>query len=288
MTVLTNSLRCVAAFAGLACRVSRNRLARPLVWASLVAVMWAVSLSAQAAPAEWRPTLAERRFDIQLTEPLNLSRPADVLALELFGTGRERLERLRVRNVATVCHIAAGIWENWRPDARDFPQAALGRSPTGWYGQRWLDPRHPALRSILEKRLDLCRARGFDGVLFAGLDGYVRDSGFNLRPDDQLAFDRWLAAAAHARGLAAGILGAGGLAPQLASLFDFLVEDRCVAEGDCTATKPFLEAGRPVYLIAYTNNERRARAYCDIAAETGAPLILKTQFANGKLHRRCP
>jgi hypothetical protein len=237
--------------------------------------------------AGWRPSPDERRLDLQLTAPFDLVRPADIVALELFGSAPERLQRLRERGVAALCHVAAGLWENWRPDAGDFPPAALGRSPAGWHGQRWLDVRHPGLRPILEKRLDLCRQRGFDGVLLAGLDGHAQNSGFDLKPQQQLAFNRWLAEAAHARDLAAGIVNDLGQAAELAIAFDFLVADRCVAEGGCAGAWPFLAAGKPVYLVAYTNQARRMDAYCALAAEVEAPLIFKTQYLNGKLHRRC-
>jgi hypothetical protein len=259
--------------------------ARLVAIGALAAACLAGSLPAQAAG--WRPSPDERRLDLQLTAPFDLVRPADVVALELFGSSPERLQRLRERGVATLCHVTAGVWENWRPDARAFPQAALGRSPSGWRGQRWLDVRHPGLRPILEKRLDLCRQRGFDGVLLAGLDGHEHGSGFDLKPHQQLEFNRWLAEVAHARGLAAGIVNDLGQAAELARSFDFLVADRCVAEGECTGVRPFLEAGKPVYLVAYTNQARRMDAYCALAAEVGAPLIFKTQYLNGKLHRRC-
>lgn len=261
---------------------------RRLVLAGLAVALCLGGSPPARATAGWRPSPAERRFDLQLTPPFNLARPTDVLALELFGTTPERLKRLRRQGVATVCHLAVGLWENWRPDAGRFPREALGRSPTGWRGQRWLDVRHPGLRPVLEKRLDLCRARGFDGILLAGRDGHAQDSGFDLKPEDQLALDRWLAEAAHARGLAAGLMGDPGQTASLAAAFDFLVADGCAAAGDCAAARPFLAAGKPVYLVAYTNAARWMGTYCALAAEVGAPLIFKTGFPNGKLHRRCP
>jgi hypothetical protein len=242
-----------------------------------------------AEAAGWQPSLEQRRFDLQLAAPLNLVRRADILALGLFDTAPERLRPLRARGTATLCHVAAGLWENWRPDARDFPETALGRSPTGWPGERWLDVRDPALRPLLERRLDLCRQRGFDGVLLARLDGHARDTGFAIRPEQQLAFNRWLAEAAHARGLAAGILGDLGQAAELAAAFDLLVADGCDAGDGCAAAaRAFLASGKPVHLVAYTNAARRMDEACAFAKELRAPLIFKTQYPNGKLHRRCP
>jgi hypothetical protein len=141
--------------------------------------------------------------------------------------------------------------------------------------------------SPAERRLDRCRERGFDGVLFAHVDGPAHASGFDLKASQQLAFHRWLAEAAHAHGLAAGIMADPGQAAELAAAFDFLVADGCAAKGDCDGVKPFLAAGKPVYLVAYTNQARRMDASCALADEVGAPLIFKTEYLNGKLHRRC-
>ena len=261
------------------------RLAR---WLTAAALTVTATLGGGGkAWAEWRPQLGQR-LDIQLTAPFDLTRSADIMVLELFTTSPTRLQQLRSRGGATVCYVAAGIWESWRPDAGQFPQPALGGSPLSRPGQRWLDIRRPELRPILERRLDLCRDRGFDGILLTGLDGYVRGSGFALEPEQQLAFNRWLAEAAHQRGLAAGIMNDLGQAAELATAFDFLVADACVAQRDCTQAEPFLRAGKPVHLVGYTNVARRMDEACALAGTIGAPLIIKTQSLNGKLHRSCP
>jgi Glycoside-hydrolase family GH114 len=240
------------------------------------------------AQAAWRPGLAERSFDIQLSVPLNLVRPADILALDLFTTPPERTAALRAHGVAIVCHVSAGRWQNWRPDAKSLSDTALGRSPSGWPGERWFDIRHPALRPVLEQRLDLCRDHGFDGVLLADLDGYTKVSGFPLTPADQLAFNLWLADAAHRRGLAVGLVDNLGQAGELADRFDFLVASDCLVAGDCAAALAFSRAGKPVYLVAYTNVVRHMDLLCTEAAALGISLIFKTRTMNGKLHRRCP
>jgi hypothetical protein len=259
--------------------------ARRLVIAALAAI---VCLGGLQARADWRPAPGQR-FDLQLTPPLNLVRRVDVLGLELFRTTPEAVRQLQARGVAAVCHVAAGYWESWRPDAFAFPQAVLGRKRAGRSGERWLDIRHPDLRPILERRLDLCRERGFKGVLLAGLDGHAHASGFPLQPEQQAAFNAWLAGAAHQRGLAAGILVSGpGQGETMAAAFDLLIADGCLAVGDCSLARPFVRAGKPVHLIGYTNVGQRMDKFCALAAELGAPAIFKTQYLNGKLHRRCP
>lgn len=87
-------------------------------------------------------------------------------------------------------------------------------------------------------------------------------------------------------GLAAGVLGGLEQAAELAQAFDVLVAGRCVVADDCAGTRSFPEAGKPAYLVACTNNARRVPTYCALAVKAGVPLIFKTEFPNGKLHRR--
>ena len=123
----------------------------------------------------------------------------------------------------------------------------------------------------------------------ADLDGYTRASGgFTLTSAAQLEFNLWLAEAAHRHGLAVGLIDSLGQASELAGRFDFLVASDCLVAGDCAAALAFSQAGKPVYLVAYTNVARRMDLLCTEAAALGTPLIFKTQTMNGKLHRRCP
>ena len=68
----------------------------------------------------------------------------------------------------------------------------------GWPGERWLDVRHiDVLGPIIEARLDLCRAKGFDSADADNMDGYTNTTGFPLTADDQLAFNVFAANAAN-------------------------------------------------------------------------------------------
>ncbi|MFZ1426729.1 MAG: endo alpha-1,4 polygalactosaminidase [Geminicoccaceae bacterium] len=170
-------------------------------------------------------------------------------------------------------------------DADRLP--VIAHSPTNWTAQRWPDIRAPTVRPLLAARLDLCRDQGFDDVLLAYPDGYAHGSGFALIPAQQLEFDRWLAAAAHARSLAVGLVNDLGQAGDLAPAFDFMVAEGCMPAGGCGGVRPFLTAGKPVYLVAFTHQRQRMDAYGAAATAVAAPLIFKIQSLNGKLHRRC-
>jgi hypothetical protein len=152
-----------------------------------------------------------------------------------------------------VCYIDAGSWEKWRPDADRYPPSVKGKQMDGWPGERWLDIRRiDLIGPIIEDRVAMCAAKGFDGVEFDNVDGYSNKTGFSLTASDQLAFDRWLADRAHAHGLAVGLKNTPSLARQLEPKFDFAIVEQCVQYRECAAFAAFLEAHKPVLDIEYS------------------------------------
>ena len=104
-----------------------------------------------------------------------------------------------------VCYMNAGGWEEWRPDAGEFPTGIIGDDLNDWEVERWLDVRRVnILASIMEARMDSCRDKGFDGIEPDNIDRFLNDTGYDLTSKDQLAYiclagadrvvvsDRWL------------------------------------------------------------------------------------------------
>ena len=104
----------------------------------------------------------------------------------------------------------------------------------------------------MQARLDLAVSKGCVGVEPDNVDGYQNSSGFPLTAADQLAYNRFLAGEARARGGAAGgILGGlpGGLAeflgllgPCLCLFLEFAAGTRVVG---CLFSRGFRAAAQP-------------------------------------------
>lgn len=215
-------------------------------------------------------------WQIQYAGEVDLSLNVDVYDLDLFETSIEEIDALHARGIRVVCYLNAGAWEDWRPDSADFPEAVLGRDYTGWPGERWLDIRRiEMLEPLMTARLDLCAAKGFDGVDPDNLDGYTNTTGFDLTADDQLAYNRWLAEAAHARGLGIGLKNDPDQAVELVDAFDWATVESCFNESWCAQVTPFIEAGKPVFAIEYTDNKMTLTDFCDQAADLSIDALLK-------------
>jgi hypothetical protein len=171
--------------------------------------------------------------------------------IDLFDNDATVVASLKERRRAAVCYMSAGSWEDWRPDAARFPAQILGRS-NGWPGERWLDIRRlDLLGPIMEARMDLCEAKGFDAVEPDNIDGYQNDSGFPLTAADQLAYNRFLAHAAHARGLSIGLKNDVDQAAELEPSFDWALDEECFQYGECERLSPFTDAGKAVFEVEY-------------------------------------
>jgi hypothetical protein len=103
----------------------------------------------------------------------------------------------------------------------------------------------------MEARLDLCKAKGFDGVEPDNIDGYSNSTGFPLMYQDQIAYNQWIASAAHARGLSVGLKNDLDQVPDLEPSFDWALDEQCFQYQECDALSPFVSAGKAVFEVEY-------------------------------------
>ncbi|MEH6458540.1 endo alpha-1,4 polygalactosaminidase [Chitinimonas sp. JJ19] len=171
--------------------------------------------------------------------------------IDLFDTPATTIAQLKSQGRTVICYFSAGSYENWRPDANQFPQAALGKPLDGWEGENWLDIRNATVRSIMGKRMDLAKQKGCDGVDPDNVDGYSNDTGLPLTATHQLDYNRFLADTAHAKGLLIGLKNTVELAPDLVGKFDFAINESCYKYRECGVYQTFIALGKPVFIAEY-------------------------------------
>lgn len=207
----------------------------------------------------WQP-LPGTTWNYVLHHPVRLNDPLiDHLAvwiLDLFDTPAATVAALRARGRRVVAYFSAGTLEDWRPDVRPIPRGSVGRPLPDWPGERWLRPACPVVRAVMAARLDLARAKGFDGVDPDNVDGYDnRRNGLGLSRDDAVDYVRWLACEARARGLAVGLKNAGDVVPRVVDVVQWAVSEQAVQFGDVAQFEPLVRAGKPVFHVEYPKGE---------------------------------
>ncbi|WP_028811370.1 endo alpha-1,4 polygalactosaminidase [Streptomyces flavidovirens] len=187
----------------------------------------------------------------QLSGKLDPSVDVPVYDIDGFDHPASAVADLHRRGRKVICYLSTGAWEEFRPDAGEFPASVLGRS-NGWKGERWLDIRRTdVLEPLMGRRMDLCRDKGFDAVEPDNMDGYRNPTGFPLTAAHQLRYNRLIARLAHDRGLAVGLKNDLGQIPELVSDFDFAVNEQCAQYDECAKLTPFVRAGKAVFHVEY-------------------------------------
>jgi hypothetical protein len=151
-----------------------------------------------------------------------------------------------------ICYLDVGSWEEYRPDAAQFPQSVLGNRYEGFPEERWLDIAHfREFAPIMEKRIAMCAHKGFDAVEPDNIAGWENKTGFPLTRAEQLRYNRWIAAQVHRRGMAVALKNDPKQAKQLVGDFDFAIVEECFQYDECGYYRPFIEAGKAVFEAEY-------------------------------------
>lgn len=189
----------------------------------------------------------------QLTETLNTSYDVELYDIDLYNTSTETIEQLQDEGRKVICYFSAGSYENWREDAINFPEEALGNILDGWENERWLDIRDERVKSIMQARLDLAVHKGCDGVEPDNVDAYLHANGFELTALDQQAYNIFLAMEAHDRNLSIGLKNDLQQIEVLEPYFDFAINEQCYFYQECDTLQPFIEANKAVFNAEYAN-----------------------------------
>jgi hypothetical protein len=200
--------------------------------------------------AVWHPAVVTS-WQIQLTGTVDTTPDVQMFDVDLFDVDANVIAILHQKGAKVICNVSAGSFEDWRSDAASFPGSVLGNTH-GSPGERWLDIRAlDVLGPIMKARLDMCHGKGFDGVGVDNVDGYANATGFPLTAADQLAYNRFLAAEAHARGLSIGLANDLGQVADLLGSFDWIFNEQCFEYDECNRMQPFVDAGKAVFHVEF-------------------------------------
>lgn len=234
--------------------------------------------------AVWQPTPGTT-WQWQLTGNIDTSFDVAMYDIDLFDVPQSVIDSLHEDGRIVICYFSAGSYEEWRPDAADFPASVKGNPLDGWPGESWLDIRQiNTLGPIMQARLDMAVQKECDGVEPDNVDGYSNNSGFPLTAADQETYNIWLATEAHNRGLSIGLKNDLDQIPDLLPHFDWALNEQCFQYDECDLLLPFTQAGKAVFGVEY---EGQLADFCPQATANQFSWLLK-DLDLGPERQACP
>ncbi len=215
----------------------------------------------------------------QLLGTIDTSVDVEMYDVDLIDAPQSVIDGLQADGRTVICYFSAGSWEDWRADAGDFPDDAIGDTMEGWEDEKWIDIRSEGLRAVMQTRLDLAVTRGCDGVEPDNMDGYVNDTGFDLDGFDQLDYNQFIAEEAHSRGLSVGLKNDVDQLEVLEPCYDWALNEECFAFDECATYTPFIDAGKAVFHVEYVDaladGQDLADQICGASAVDGFSTLIK-------------
>jgi hypothetical protein len=214
----------------------------------------------------------------QLSGTIDTSIDVSMYDVDLFDASDAKLEQLIADGRTLICYFSAGSMEDWRDDAGEFPSAAIGSGLAGWDGEYWIDIMDPTVREIMAARLELAVQRGCHGVEPDNVDGYANRNGLGLNATEQLDYNRFLADAAHERGLSVGLKNDLDQLEALEPWFDWALNEECASYEECGRLEVFTGAGKAVFHTEYVDSWSDAQGLADEVCGTVGDLdtLIKT------------
>ena len=211
------------------------------------------------------------------------------LAVQVFDIDWEQdaavVQSLHAAGKQVICYVSVGSWEDWRPDAAQFPSTVIGKDYPGWAGEKFVDTRAQALRVIMAKRLDVCRQKGFDAVEPDNMDVFEAASGFPLNRTDGVDYALWLAEQSHRRGMAIVQKNASSIVRDIRPSYDGALTEDCHDGGWCADMQPYIDNNQPVFACEY--NSAKFSAACTWGKPKKFSFILKKEDLNAWI-QFCP
>eukprot|EP01083_Nonionella_stella_P251918 868622_1 len=81
------------------------------------------------------------------SDKLDMAYNETMYDVDLFDTSQADIDKLHKLGRIVICYIDVGTWEDWRPDANEFPNSVKGNNVDGWAGEKWLDIRQWDIRT---------------------------------------------------------------------------------------------------------------------------------------------
>jgi hypothetical protein len=229
-----------------------RRLALAALLLAVIALGVSAGPAAAASGGRWHPRPTRTAWQWQLQGSLDRSPAASVFDIDGFESSATDVAALHRQGAKVICYLDVGSWEEYRPDASQFPKSALGAVYEGYPEERWLDIAHYGqFAAIMKARIAMCARKGFDAVEPDNIAGYENKSGFDLTAADQLRFNRWIARQVHRAGMSVALKNDPKQAAALVGLYDFAIVEQCFQYEECGYYKTFVSHGKAVYEAEY-------------------------------------
>lgn len=185
---------------------------------------------------------------------------------ELFDADKATIESLKAKGVYVVCYYSLS-YEDWRKDINQMPKEAIGKSMSGWAGEKWTDLSKESLHKFFDKRDDLAKSLGCDGVENDNMDD--GEKAFKLSKGQLIISNKRRAAYAHNIGLGHFAKNTPDIANDLSKDSDGVFVEEAQKYDEVEPYLVWIKAGKFAAFVEYSKSKCKGIAGAQVQYHPG-------------------
>lgn len=199
-----------------------------------------------------------------------LANPHKMLDVDMVNSSPALISQIHASGIYVVCYLETGSWENYRPDAAQFPAASKGKTLDGYAAEKYLDINNAAVLPLIKNRIASAASKGCDGIE-PDLDdtwSYGKGTtGFTITLSQNILYNKALADYAHSLGLSFGLKNGADrdFVAYEVTFTDWALNEQCNQYSECFY-KPYIDAGKAVFQVEYQAKAQKTQCAKDNAA----------------------
>lgn len=236
-------------------------------------------------PSHWQPRAGLTWF-WQLSGSIDMDQMVDVYDID-YQVSSEIVDTLHRQGKKVIAYVPVGNWESYRPDADEFPEAALCGPIAGW-PERYIDIRHPTARELIKARIALAASKGFDGIEGDVVDHHLADTGCQtpISQGEMTDYLHELTEYSHSIGLAYFAKNVPEDAEVWSQFTDGVIVEEAYTYNEASRYMPYVTANKPVFAVEY-GTDKPTPAQCTDARVRNYALYGTDLLLTGKVYQRC-
>lgn len=182
-----------------------------------------------------------------------------VVLLDGFDASASDVAKWKNQGKIVIGYISVGSWEDWRPDVKQWPLETIGPVMDHWPREKWLNLSNwQKVQPVMTARLNMLKQKGFDGYEGDNIsvtDQFKSKSSQKEFADENIAYAKWIASAAHSMGMLAILKNADEYASALQPYYDGAIKEEAIKYDEWDNFYPFLDNNKPVWIFEYPGEE---------------------------------
>ena len=229
-------------------------------------------------------------FYIQLKDDIKNTK-ASIYIIDGFNYSKDDISKLKKAKKLVMCYFSGGILHSDDKDVDSYDEDVKGKTVSLYDDSRYLDIRANQVLNNMKKRVDFAKSKGCDGVVFADMQNYEEDTGFNISSQNQIDYNSELAKYLEDESMYRGIRGDENQSKDMWFRYGFIVVDNAYERNITDKLDYYYNNKKAIFNIEtdikYLTDKEEFKKLCDFSRKNHIKSVVLSKSLDGSIIKSC-